>query len=96
MKNSGSGHRSHTAGSPGANKNTPLYPSPYRALKAAGLVIEHHESDLYVRDSDTARRIIKDSGWGYERFQSEGKPWLDVPFAYSPWWEKKERRERRG
>jgi hypothetical protein len=84
-------HHSHTAGSPGANKGTPLYSSPYLALKAAGCEVEHRESDLYVRATELARRIIKESGWGYEVFQSEGKTWFEIPFAYSPFWEKRAR-----
>lgn len=85
-------NHSHTAGSPGANKGTPLYPSPYHKLKVAGCTLDHHESDLYVKATEKARRILHASGWGYEMFRSAKTPagelWLEVPFAYSPWWEK--------
>jgi len=74
---------------------THMKDSPYRALKAAGLAIEHHESDLYVRATAEAQRIVKKSGWGHKTFWSNRPPvgelWLDVPFAYDPWWKKRMR-----
>lgn len=77
--------------------------SLYAQLKAAGCAIDNHESDLYVRDSETARRIIKavnDAGregnlgqrWATSAFRgTDGHVWIDIPFAYDPWWSKRSR-----
>ena len=77
--------------------------SLYEQLKAAGCAIDHHESDLYVRDSETARKIIKagndasrkaNSGqrWATSTFTgTDGHRWIDIPFAYDPWWQKRSR-----
>ena len=62
-------------------------------LKEAGLELDSHESDLYVKNSDQARLIIA----GYEfqqnvthfRSQIDGKIWLDIPFACDNWWQKR-------
>jgi len=59
----------------------------------AGIEVDHHESDLYVRDCPTARAILANhgkqvDGWNVQPFMSLGKhrhdskPWLDIPFAY--------------
>ena len=72
-------------------------PSIYKRLRDAGCALDHHESDLYVRDSETARRIIREVNavpslgkWRAEPFMgSDGHRWLDIPFAYDPWWEKR-------
>jgi hypothetical protein len=77
----------------------PSQPSIYKRLKAAGCVIDNHESDLYVRDSDTARRIIREVNavpslgkWATSTFRgTDGHQWIDIPFAYDPWWQKRSR-----
>jgi hypothetical protein len=54
--------------------------------------IDHHESDLYVRDTPLARTIIRQFGQNSVSFQgTDGKRWIDVPFAYAPFWDKKRR-----
>ena len=68
----------------------------YETLK--GLVppaqIDHHASDLYVLDTPVARLVIRQFGLNSSSFTSQidGKRWLDVPFAYEPFWEKKSKR----
>jgi len=65
----------------------------YETIK--GLVpasfIDHHESDLYVRDTPLVRAIIRQFGRESSSFTSkvDGHRWLDVPFAYEPFWTKK-------
>ncbi len=60
----------------------------YEELVAAGCEIENHESDLYVVVSEAALSILA----GYEFrstlsfFASEGRRWVDVPFAFDPFW----------
>jgi hypothetical protein len=67
----------------------------YETIK--GLVpasfIDHHESDLYVRDTPLVRAIVRQFGRESRGFTSDvdGQRWLDIPFAYEPFWEKKAR-----
>jgi hypothetical protein len=63
----------------------------YQQLKDAGCALYNHESDLYVEATPTALGIVKASGRSFTRFTSQvdGKQWLDVPFAYRPWWDKR-------
>lgn len=62
----------------------------YAALVAAGLQTDHNNlgSDLYVLDTPEAREIIKAHGRTATPFTSEidHKVWLDLPFAYTPFW----------
>ncbi len=64
--------------------------SIYTEMKAAGVEIDNHCSDMYVPDNATTREIVK--GYEYKcnviRFISDidGTPWLNIPFAYDPWW----------
>jgi len=64
----------------------------YQDMKAAGVEIDHHESDLYVKDCKAARDILAKhdkqvDGWNVQPFNSEidGARWLDIPFQYEPW-----------
>lgn len=70
--------------------------SLYQALKAAGVRTDHHESDLYVLDTPIARALLASHGKKASGFTSQidGKRWLDVPFAYDPFWAKKEQTRR--
>jgi len=69
----------------------------YRALVAAGIEIDHHESDLYFPATPEALAILAkfpDKEESARRFQNEAPPhvgesWVDVPFAYLPYWEAK-------
>lgn len=72
--------------------------SLYDKLKSAGQELDHHESDLYVKWTPEADAIIKAHG-GPEaanarsfKNNKDGKRWIDIPFAYAPWWEKRQRR----
>ncbi len=61
----------------------------YQTLVAAGCVLDNHESDLYVKATPAAEKILRQSTMGWSRFisQTDGQCWFDVPFAYDPWWE---------
>ena len=69
----------------------------YQELVEAGCDLDSHESDLYFKDTPEARRIVQE--WESETGQSacsapfvdevEHTRWLDVPFAYQPFWESK-------
>ena len=67
--------------------------SLYAQLRAAGCVIDHHESDLYVEATPEALTLILASGCAYSAFQHQilQRRWYDVPFAYEPWWQAKGR-----
>lgn len=63
--------------------------SLHQRMKNAGLVVGHHESDLYVRNTPEARKILEEYPLAQkiaERFISEtGEgPCLDIPFNYDP------------
>lgn len=68
------------------------------ALVAAGIEVDHHESDLYVPSTPEAWRIIQthDGGkWAKSATvfvsQIDQKQWIDVPFAYTPHFNKHQR-----
>jgi len=54
------------------------------------LNVDSHESDLYIEDTPAARKLVTFHGHEIKSFISpiDGKSWLDVPFAYEPFWEK--------
>jgi len=61
------------------------------ALVKAGIQVDSHESDLYVKDTPEARKILKNFNLKSKPFRSQidKEMWLDVPFAYTPFWQKK-------
>jgi hypothetical protein len=62
----------------------------YHALQAAGVnVTEHHESDLYVPYTPETIAIVRASGHSFELFisQIDRQRWIDLPFAYLPFWD---------
>lgn len=70
--------------------------SIYQRMLAAGVQIDSHESDLYVPATEQTRKLIADynqevkQGFRLETrtftSQIDGKPWIDIFFAYEPWW----------
>lgn len=63
----------------------------YADCLAAGLETDNHESDLYIKDCTKARALLDKYGLPEKPFTSQidGKSWLEVPFMYTPFWEKK-------
>ena len=63
----------------------------YDELVRNGFELDHYESDLYVKDSRMAREIIMKHGLRFKPFVDdiEHESWLDVPFAYAPFWRSK-------
>ena len=63
----------------------------YHALKESGIPLDHHESDLYAKSTPDSRRIVQAYGHKWTTFidAKDGKIWLDLPFAYWPYWEAK-------
>jgi hypothetical protein len=67
--------------------------SLYEKLKEAGIKLDSHESDLYFEMSGRAMRIATQFSVEMKAATvftgTDGKLWVDVPFAYQPWWEGK-------
>lgn len=63
----------------------------YREAVKAGIPTDNHESDLYLLATPFARELVARSGRSFSQFRSkvDGNVWLDVPFAFSPWWERR-------
>ena len=72
---------------------TAMHRNPYAELQAIDVQLDNHESDLYAIATPEALAIVKDTGWSYSTFisQIDGKLWIDIPFAYTPFWERKQR-----
>ena len=72
--------------------------SLYERLVEAGCETDSWQSDLYVREIEMAKQIIRDfeSEGGIsnkENFISErdGQRWIDLPFAFKPYWDARNR-----
>lgn len=68
----------------------------YEELKAAGVEISNHESDLYFPVTDVAVAILNKPEHETHRKiattfldNGTGAFWFDVPFAFEPWWEQR-------
>ena len=70
----------------------------YQQMKAAGVPMDSHQSDLYAKVTDESRAIVD----AYE-FKANVKTftstyaygpglWYDIPFAFDPFWQNKERK----
>ena len=68
----------------------------YKAVIAAGIPHDSHESDLYIPVNANTRAILEThphrSNVTVFRSQIDGQLWFDVPFAFSPWWEQHQQR----
>jgi hypothetical protein len=64
--------------------------SAYMLALEMGLEIDNHESDLYVEFSqELLDAAHPDQRRNATTFTSNGKAWLEFPFAYEPWWERR-------
>ena len=65
----------------------------YEELKRAGVRMSNYRSDLYFEDTETTREILGRHGKTHSRFsnQVENETWIEVPFAYDPYWEAKQK-----
>jgi hypothetical protein len=62
----------------------------YDELKASGVTLDSHESDLYVKATPEATAILARHNV-HERYftnQQDGQRWIDIPFAFIPFWDK--------
>lgn len=63
----------------------------YFRLVAAGCLIDHHESDLYVKDSPEAREVLRTADIrDIKSFlgNHDRELWFELPFMYVPFWRK--------
>ena len=65
--------------------------SLYQILVAIGAEIDSHASDLYVKSTPRSIGLVQLSEKNYSTFKSniDGETWIDIPFAYDPFWEMK-------
>lgn len=69
--------------------------SLYGDLKAADIPMASHYSDLYFPDTPQTREILaryplqksNASGFINQAPPNVGQVWIDVPFAFEPWWQ---------
>ena len=82
----------------GANKKGgAIMQTLYQALRAASIPRGSHESDLYFKGTPEALAILDNypqHKQNAKRFINQAPPhlgehWVDVPFAYDPYWEAK-------
>ena len=75
--------------------------SLYTDIVAAGVPYDHHESDLYIPMTDQTNELV-----AYHLERGLAKPtlfrnnkdhtqWIDIPFAYDPYWKSRAKREMR-
>ncbi len=67
--------------------------SLYTDLKSAEQETDSHESDLYVRCTPEALALVRASRSKFSLFHHavSKATWIEIPFAYDPWWEARER-----
>lgn len=68
--------------------------SVYTKLVEVGAEIDSHESDLYVKHTTEVMNVLREvKGWNsWVRFYDrEGAPWIEIPFAYDPWWSQRQK-----
>jgi hypothetical protein len=62
----------------------------YEQLKAAGVPLSNHESNLYAKVTPESQRIIgRVTTATVVHSRIDGELWYDIPFAYDPWWIKR-------
>jgi hypothetical protein len=70
----------------------------YSSIVAAGIPHSSHESDLYIPNTPEARAILarfpleqsNATSFINQAPPNAGQRWLDVPFAYLPFWQGKQ------
>ncbi len=69
----------------------------YAAVVAAGIPVDHHESDLYIPVTEETRKLVAEYQFpkNVTSFlsnipEADGvrRMWYDIPFAYQPFWER--------
>lgn len=68
--------------------------SIYEELMVAGQPINSHYSDLYTPVNDVTKELVKKHKCRATIFinQTDGGWWYDIPFAYEPYWDCKQKK----
>lgn len=63
----------------------------YQRIIEEGIEHSNYYSDLYIPSTPENRAILKEFDAPVESFLNNetGTRWLDIPFAYDPYWESK-------
>lgn len=61
----------------------------FTLIEEAEISYDHHESDLYLPATPEVGRLMRETGTTGKLFwsQTDKTMWVDIPFAYLPWWE---------
>jgi hypothetical protein len=61
--------------------------SIYEKLKAAGVKMDSHESDLYIEATPQNLEMTRgELNRSFFTSNVDGKFMIELPFAYAPWW----------
>mgnify|MGYP000856881618 CR=1 FL=1 len=67
--------------------------SIYEKAKELNIPMDRHESDLYLKATETAKKLVDEYEFkcNVKMFKSQidSTLWFDIPFAYDPFWSKK-------
>jgi hypothetical protein len=60
----------------------------FEAVTALGIEYSSWQSDLYLPATQAVIALVKHHGHHFTTFHNniDGSLWIDVPFAYSPFW----------
>ena len=67
-------------------------PTLFAALIKNGIEIDNHESDLYFPNNEITRKLLRkfpleqSNSRDFTHVQKKER-WIDVPFAFAPWWD---------
>lgn len=68
----------------------------FEKIRDAGIEYGNRCSDLQVKDGPEVREILEEhdktvDGWNVQPFTNQitGERWLEIPFAYEPFWQNK-------
>lgn len=69
--------------------------SIYTDAKELNIPIDHHESDLYIKQTNDSEKLFckyrNKYKFGLFISQIDHQLWYDIPFAYEPFWGNKPR-----
>jgi hypothetical protein len=82
----GLGQGNHSLAHPGKDQTmNKTHATLFVEVADKGLLYDHHESDLYIRHTPENVQMVESHGLAYTTFtNSDGGVWLDIPFAYDP------------
>lgn len=75
------------------NENVATHIDVYEEAKRLGIPMDSHESDLYLKDCEASRDLLRRANVAYSPYRHGSarsvtvEVWLDVPFACTPWWD---------